>query len=73
MNEANGFVLVLDTQNLRCEHTLLLDESVFYLLGLRGEVWGLLIRRVGDETKLDKVVVWGKVERAAGASEAGRS
>ena len=50
-----GFVLVLDTDTLTCQHTLRLDSLVGRLLSVRGEVWGIL----GDS----KLVVWGKAER----------
>ena len=69
----NGFVLVLDTQSMRCEHTLRLDGPVFSLLSLRGEVWGMLTRKDDGKSRNDKVVVWGKAERGAGASKAGGS
>ena len=65
-----GFVLVLDTEAMRCEHTLRLDGPVESLLSLRGEVWGVLSRRDGNTDRLDKVVAWGKAELGAGASEA---
>ena len=67
----NGFVLVLDTQAMTCEHVLRLDEPVLTLLSLRGEVWGVLGRKDGDVWNANNVVVWGKAERGAGSSEAG--
>ena len=72
-DDPDGFVLVLDHQAMRCEHTLRLDRPVDSLLSLRGEVWGRLARRDGVTFKADKVVMWGKAERGAGPSEAVRS
>ena len=70
----NGFVLVLDTRSMRCEHTLRLDGPVSSFLSLRDEVWGMLNRKVDDDTFIfDKVVMWGMAEQGAGASEAGGS
>ena len=66
---ANGFVLAVDAQTLRCKHTLLVEELVCGLLSLPGEVWGVLGRNDGDTVTVDKVVVWGKAGRAAGGSE----
>ena len=65
-DEESGFVVVLDCDSLRCQHTLRLDLPVFRLLSVHGEVRGTL----GNLN----VVVWGKVERGEGSgmSEAGR-
>ena len=41
-DDQNGFVVVLDSQAMRCGHTLRLDGPVDFLLSLRGEVWGVL-------------------------------
>ena len=68
----NCFLLMLDTQAMRCEHMLRLDGLLHSLLSLRGEVWGVLTRKDRQVDKVDKVVIWGKAERGAGASEAGR-
>ena len=38
--DVSGFVLVLDSETLTCEHTLRLDHSVDCLVSVRGEVWG---------------------------------
>ena len=57
-----GFVVVLDAQAMRCEHTLRLDGPVFSLLSLRGEVWGVLTWKDGRGYKS---------EQGAGASEEG--
>ena len=51
------------------EQTLRLDWPVDSSVSLRGEVWGLLLRR--DGFGVDKTVVWGKAELGTGASEAG--
>ena len=72
-NHSNGFVLVLDTEAMGCEQTLFLDWPVDPLLSLRGKVWGALSRKDGSTNRVDKVAVWGNVERGAGASEAGSS
>ena len=52
-----GFVLVLDTQAMTCEHVLHLDGPVNAWLILRGEVWGLLVWKDCNRFKTDKVVV----------------
>ena len=70
-DEESGFVVVLDSDTLTCQHTLQLDHSVDSLLSVRDEVWG----RLGDHS----VVVWDKAERreergqGSGMSEAGRA
>ena len=46
-NWQTGFVLVLDTEEMRSKHTLRLYGPVESLLSLRGEVWGLLTRKDG--------------------------
>ena len=58
----SGFMVVLDSDTLSCQHTLRLDHPVRSLLSVRGEVWG----RLGNYSVVDKVVVWGKVERGEG-------
>ena len=65
--DRSGFVVVLDSDTLDCQHTLRLDSLFRRLLSVRGEVWGTLRDR--------KVVVWGKAERGEGSgmSEAGRA
>ena len=50
-----GFLVVLDSDTLTCQHSLRLDYSVERLLSVPGEVWGTL----GNHS----VVVWGKAER----------
>ena len=66
-DEESGFMVVLDSDPLTCQHTLRLDPSVDSLLSVRGEVWG----RIG----YGNVVVWGKAERGEGSgiSDAGRA
>ena len=63
----SGFVVVLDSDTLTCQHTQRLDHPVVSLLRMRGEVWGRLWN--------GSVVVWGKAERGEGSgmSEAGRA
>ena len=51
----SGFVVVLDSDTLTCQHTLWLDDYVHRLLSVRGEVW--------DALGNGSVVVWGKAER----------
>ena len=67
LDEESGFVVVLDSDTLTCQHSLRLDYSVERLLSVPGEVWGTL----GNHS----VVVWGKAERGEGSSmrEAGRA
>ena len=70
-DDKSCFEVVLDSDSMILQHTLLLDSlsSVKWLLSLRGEVWG----------RLDKcsVVVWGMAKRGPGSksgiSEAGRA
>ena len=66
-DEESGFMAVLDSDSMDCQHTLRLDHYVESLLSVRGEVWGRL--RDG------KVVVWSKAERGEGSgmSEAARA
>ena len=69
----SDFVVVLDPDSIRCQHTLRLEHDVYgllsveRLLSMRGEVWG----RLGNSC----VVVFGKAERGEGSgmSEAGRA
>ena len=63
----SGFMVVLESDTLTCQHTLRLDHYVNSLLSVRGEVWGA----IGS----GKVVVWGKAEQGEGSgmSEAGRA
>ena len=65
--DGSGFVVVLDSHSMSCQHTLRLDHSVRSLLSVRGEVWGELGNKM--------VVVWGKAEwgQRSGMSEAGRA
>ena len=49
-----GFVVVLDSDSLSCQHTLRLNHLIERLLSMRGKVWGRLW--------MGNVVVWGKVK-----------
>ena len=71
-NDENGygFVLVLDSDTLTCQHTQLLNHEVYSLLGVLGEVWGTI-----EGPKGIFVVLWGKAEwgQGSGMSKAGRA
>ena len=66
-DDESGFMVVLDSDTLTCQHNLRLDLPVVELLSVRGEVWGT--------HENGSVVVWGKAERGKGSGmiEAGRA
>ena len=73
-NGRSGFLVVLDSDSMTCQHTLRLDPGHFVarLRCVRGGVWGILRN---FRLKNNSVVVWGKAARGEGSgmSEAGRA
>ena len=70
--DQNGFVLILDADAMRGQHTLLVDELVCCLFSLPGHVWALFGSLEDDcDVKAHSVVVWGKA--GGGGHVPGRS